>query len=71
MYSINIYNLGLNADCNDDSECFVHNSECNSNEDNRKTCQCRKGFVHFKDECLEEGLNFRYFYVYLFLQLIY
>ncbi|XP_013111250.2 prion-like-(Q/N-rich) domain-bearing protein 25 isoform X1 [Stomoxys calcitrans] len=52
---------GLGAECLDDNECTnVANSKCEATtssgaENIQKTCQCRKGFVHFKDECLKEA----------------
>ncbi|XP_061392061.1 uncharacterized protein LOC133327560 [Musca vetustissima] len=54
---------GLGADCMDDDECGnITNAQCaatttssNGAEEQRKSCQCRKGFVHFKDECLKEA----------------
>lgn len=61
MYLLQISLTGLGAECFEDDECDnVENSKCeaitsSSAEDPRKSCQCRKGFVHFKDECLKEG----------------
>ncbi|XP_073816208.1 uncharacterized protein isoform X2 [Musca autumnalis] len=51
---------GLGADCSNDDECGnIANATCeaitSSTEEQRKSCQCRKGFVHFKDECLKEA----------------
>lgn len=52
---------GLNAECLENDDCMVDDSLCattsasNGTQDQSKTCQCRKGFVHFKDECLKEG----------------
>lgn len=57
--------IGLGASCLEDNDCTINveNSQCidSSNfqsniESLSKTCQCRKGYVHFKDECLKEGL---------------
>uniref|UniRef100_A0A1I8M9G4 EGF-like domain-containing protein n=1 Tax=Musca domestica TaxID=7370 RepID=A0A1I8M9G4_MUSDO len=53
---------GLGAECLDDDECVnIANAKCEATtsstgaEEQRKSCQCRKGFVHFKDECLKEA----------------
>ncbi|KAH8417616.1 hypothetical protein KR222_002816, partial [Zaprionus bogoriensis] len=54
---------GIGADCSEDEECVADNTAClalsnsTSAKDSEQTrsCQCRKGYVHFKDECLKEG----------------
>lgn len=52
---------GIGAECAEDAECSnIGNSTCavrtlSFAEEERKSCQCRKGFVHFKDECHKEG----------------
>jgi len=55
---------GIGADCSEDDECAADNTAClersNStsikDSDQTRSCQCRKGYVHFKDECLKEGM---------------
>lgn len=55
--------IGIGADCSQDEECGADNTVClegsNStsvkDSDQTRSCQCRKGYVHFKDECLKEG----------------
>ncbi|XP_034486183.1 prion-like-(Q/N-rich) domain-bearing protein 25 [Drosophila innubila] len=54
---------GIGADCSEDDECGADNTAClersnsTSIKDSEQTrsCQCRKGYVHFKDECLKEA----------------
>ncbi|XP_037893024.1 prion-like-(Q/N-rich) domain-bearing protein 25 [Glossina fuscipes] len=51
---------GVGAVCAKNDDCFTQNSECTSShssdyEQKNKICQCRKGFVHFRDECLSEA----------------
>ncbi|ALC45929.1 CG7381 [Drosophila busckii] len=54
---------GIGADCSDDEECMAEDSVCLEHSNSTKskdleaarTCQCRKGYVHFKDECLKEA----------------
>ncbi|XP_017481939.1 PREDICTED: prion-like-(Q/N-rich) domain-bearing protein 25, partial [Rhagoletis zephyria] len=51
---------GIGADCETDVECGgVDNSVCDltspTSEEKDKACQCKKGYVHFKDECLKEA----------------
>ncbi|XP_064552949.1 uncharacterized protein LOC135438536 [Drosophila montana] len=56
---------GIGAECSEDDECMVENTAClerstsNSAKDSEPTrsCQCRKGYVHFKDECLKEAVE--------------
>ncbi|XP_050339516.1 prion-like-(Q/N-rich) domain-bearing protein 25 [Bactrocera neohumeralis] len=50
---------GVGANCDADVECGVDNSVCDftspTSEEREKSCQCKKGYVHFKDECLKEA----------------
>lgn len=49
---------GIGAECSDDDECIAENTSCvnkSTDEEQGRTCQCRKGYVHFKDQCLKEG----------------
>uniref|UniRef100_A0A1A9ZXK9 EB domain-containing protein n=1 Tax=Glossina pallidipes TaxID=7398 RepID=A0A1A9ZXK9_GLOPL len=51
---------GVGAVCAKNDDCFAQNSECTSSpssdyEQKNKICQCRRGFVHFRDECLSEA----------------
>ncbi|KAH8383764.1 hypothetical protein KR009_010403 [Drosophila setifemur] len=49
---------GINADCSADDECEVENTTCqakSTDEETTRSCQCRKGYVHFKDQCLQEA----------------
>nr|NP_650242.1 uncharacterized protein Dmel_CG7381, isoform A [Drosophila melanogaster]AAF54878.3 uncharacterized protein Dmel_CG7381, isoform A [Drosophila melanogaster]AEW48263.1 FI17111p1 [Drosophila melanogaster] len=48
---------GIGADCSVEDDCIPENTECQEKdeEDQSRTCQCRKGYVHFKDECLKEA----------------
>ncbi|XP_060648719.1 mucin-13 [Drosophila nasuta] len=50
---------GIGADCSEDDECIADNTAClersNSTSEQARSCQCRKGYVHFKDECLKEA----------------
>ncbi|XP_054726669.1 prion-like-(Q/N-rich) domain-bearing protein 25 isoform X1 [Anastrepha obliqua] len=50
---------GIGATCTEDVECGVDNSACDltspTSEETGRTCQCKKGYVHFKDECLKEA----------------
>ncbi|XP_030558911.1 uncharacterized protein LOC115761319 [Drosophila novamexicana] len=56
---------GIGAECSEDDECMAENTAClerstsNSAKDSEPTrsCQCRKGYVHFKDECLKEAVE--------------
>ncbi|XP_037952078.1 prion-like-(Q/N-rich) domain-bearing protein 25 [Teleopsis dalmanni] len=52
---------GIGAKCDTDENCVVENATCKDhetvshrNEEGQKSCQCVKGYVHFKDECLKE-----------------
>ncbi|EDW97168.1 prion-like-(Q/N-rich) domain-bearing protein 25 isoform X1 [Drosophila yakuba] len=48
---------GIGADCSVEDDCLVENTVCQEKdeEDQSRTCQCRKGYVHFKDQCLKEA----------------
>ncbi|EDV93259.1 uncharacterized protein LOC6563417 [Drosophila grimshawi] len=54
---------GIGAECSEDEECAAENTVClersnsNSGRDSEQTrsCQCRRGYVHFKDECHKEA----------------
>ncbi|KAH8330333.1 hypothetical protein KR067_001278 [Drosophila pandora] len=49
---------GIGAECSEDDECIAENTGCvnkSTDEEQGRTCQCRKGYVHFKDQCLKEG----------------
>ncbi|SPP87949.1 blast:Prion-like-(Q/N-rich) domain-bearing protein 25 [Drosophila guanche] len=48
---------GINAECTEDDECMPDNTACTSkdSEEQTRSCQCRKGYVHFKDQCLKEA----------------
>ncbi|TDG49000.1 hypothetical protein AWZ03_004485 [Drosophila navojoa] len=50
---------GIGAECSEDEECVAENTACTSNSakdsEHPRSCQCRKGYVHFKDECLKEA----------------
>ncbi|XP_055903504.1 prion-like-(Q/N-rich) domain-bearing protein 25 isoform X1 [Eupeodes corollae] len=52
---------GVGAECIDDSECLPTNTVCESTTESKseksKACQCRKGYVHFKDECLKQAVE--------------
>lgn len=51
--------LGVGANCETDVECGAENSVCDftspTSDEREKACQCKKGYVHFKDECLKGG----------------
>lgn len=53
-------NKAIGTECNDNEECKIDSCECrkDSNKNEMKTCQCKKGYVHFKDECHKEGMNY-------------
>jgi len=48
---------GIGADCSVEDDCVAENTSCleKDEEEQSRTCQCRKGYVHFKDQCLKEG----------------
>ncbi|EDW81729.1 uncharacterized protein Dwil_GK10857 [Drosophila willistoni] len=50
---------GIDAECLEDDDCVADNAVCNTKESEdleaTRSCQCRKGYVHFKDECLKEA----------------
>ncbi|XP_030370219.1 uncharacterized protein LOC115620881 [Scaptodrosophila lebanonensis] len=55
---------GVGADCAENDDCALENTICQEqstsnsakeSEDQERSCQCRKGYVHFKDECLKEA----------------
>ncbi|KAH8273172.1 hypothetical protein KR018_008539 [Drosophila ironensis] len=51
---------GIGAECSEDDECAAENASClakSTDEEQGRTCQCRKGYVHFKDECLKEAVE--------------
>lgn len=49
--------IGIGGICDEDTDCVVENSQCENDnlKQDSKTCQCRKGYVHFKDDCHKEG----------------
>lgn len=47
--------VGIGAACTENTECLVGNSQCENLKDGSKTCQCKKGYVHFEDDCHKEG----------------
>ncbi|XP_067618248.1 prion-like-(Q/N-rich) domain-bearing protein 25 isoform X2 [Eurosta solidaginis] len=47
---------GIGANCEADIECGIENSICDiTSDETNRACQCKKGYVHFKDECLKEA----------------
>ncbi|XP_065723031.2 prion-like-(Q/N-rich) domain-bearing protein 25 isoform X2 [Drosophila suzukii] len=48
---------GIGADCSVEDDCVAENTSCleKDEEEQSRTCQCRKGYVHFKDQCLKEA----------------
>ncbi|KAH8374701.1 hypothetical protein KR200_004192 [Drosophila serrata] len=52
---------GIGADCSEEDDCIADNTTCAAKdneaeeEEQSRTCQCRKGYVHFKDQCLKEA----------------
>lgn len=58
-----IFFVGINTECNTNDDCGLENSTCiapainnSKNETIHNTCQCKKGFVHFEDQCLKAGV---------------
>ncbi|XP_067618257.1 uncharacterized protein [Eurosta solidaginis] len=46
----------IGANCEADIECGIENSICDiTSDETNRACQCKKGYVHFKDECLKEA----------------